>query len=166
MKVAASGWVRRIALTTVKPSPASPMFRSERSTSNVCLEIRFRASETVEAAVTSKPRCFRMAAKVARIPGSSSTNNRRGLIMLHLQPVHGHAFYFAEDVRHTRFLLSGPSAGEPPQSGHPRRYLFEYRRGPKVCRDSQWRLCTTKCQKASRSSPFVFNLNVFASYRG
>src|SRR3954468_4594538 len=77
MMVTAFGCTRRIALTTVKPSPGSPMLRSESSTWNSFLLMRSSASGTELAVVTSKPCMPRMAGRVARMPGSSSTNKTR-----------------------------------------------------------------------------------------
>ena len=72
------GCTRRMALTTVNPSPGSPTFRSEIRTSNFCLLIASMASGTLAHAITSKPSCRRIAVRVTRIDDSSSTNRSRG----------------------------------------------------------------------------------------
>src|SRR5262249_14120974 len=77
MNVAACGCTRRIALTTVKPSPGWPMFRSDNSTSKVAWLMCSRASNTVADVVTSNPCCCRIGFSVLRIPASSSTNKIR-----------------------------------------------------------------------------------------
>src|SRR5581483_3367307 len=67
-----------MALTTVKPSPGWPMFRSASRMSKPCLLIASSASGTLLAVVTSKPCCSRMGGRVSRIAGSSSTISTRG----------------------------------------------------------------------------------------
>src|SRR5579864_4474177 len=67
----------RMALTTRKPSPSSPMFRSERRASNCCELISTSASATLDAARTSKPCSSSTGGSVSRILGSSSTNRTR-----------------------------------------------------------------------------------------
>src|SRR5690349_15712019 len=74
MSVTQLGWVRRMALTTVNPSPGLPIFKSEMRTSKGWVPIACNAWLTEPAAVTSKPCSLRIAGKEVRIAGSSSTN--------------------------------------------------------------------------------------------
>src|ERR1700722_5530877 len=75
MKVHASGCTRSIALTTVKPSPGSPMFKSDSRTSNFCVLICSRASGTLLTDVSRKPRWVNTAPSAVLNASSSSTNN-------------------------------------------------------------------------------------------
>ena len=70
----------RIALTTKKPSPSSPMFKSEMSTSYGLVLISNSASGTLSDTRTSKPASCRTAGSVSRMLGSSSTNRTRGRV--------------------------------------------------------------------------------------
>ena len=89
IRVTASGRTRRIALTTVNPSPGWPIFRSETSASYSDAVISASASATVEAAVTWKPSCAKMADRVSLRVGSSSTIRRRGSCCIQSSLVHG-----------------------------------------------------------------------------
>src|SRR6185437_16103683 len=84
MIVVASGWMRRIALTIVNPSPGESMLRSEIRTENFSVVVGLSDSETLAATVISKPDCSRIAGKVSLMPGSSSTKRILGLAMLDL----------------------------------------------------------------------------------
>src|SRR6266404_1284838 len=69
-----------MALTTVKPSPGAPMFKSAISTSNASTVMSFRASGTVAAVVTAKPFSSRYIPSVSRMVASSSTKSNFGLV--------------------------------------------------------------------------------------
>src|ERR1700684_1680129 len=75
MKVHASGCTRRMALTTVNPSPGSPMFKSDSRTSNFCVLISSRASGTLLTVVSEKPWWVSTAPSAVRSAASSSTNH-------------------------------------------------------------------------------------------
>src|SRR6266403_2831011 len=69
-----------MALTTVKPSPGAPTFKSAISTSNASTVMSFRASGTVAAVVTAKPFSSRYIPSVSRMVASSSTKSNFGLV--------------------------------------------------------------------------------------
>src|SRR5690242_11007595 len=66
-----------MALTSVNPSPGSPMFKSEIRTSNFFVVMRLSASATLGALLTAKPSLARIADHDDLIIGSSSTNRIR-----------------------------------------------------------------------------------------
>ena len=72
--VTASGWVWRMALTTVKPSPACGICRSESSTSKFSVAIRWSASRTPTTATTSNPSRSSAVCNIWRTASSSSAS--------------------------------------------------------------------------------------------
>src|ERR1700712_5727277 len=104
--VTASGCVLRMALTTVKPSPGLPMFRSDNKTSNLSEVIFCNASATDAAVVTSKPCFLSMAANVKRMASSSSTHNMRFCMKPRIPQ-----FSRLASVRHTSSLLNRVGVG-------------------------------------------------------
>src|SRR5208283_5772393 len=80
--VTASGCVCRMALTTVNPSPACGMWRSERRASKVSEAMRLNASRTFATATTSKPSRSSVACNIPRTASSSSANKILGIPVL------------------------------------------------------------------------------------
>src|SRR5436190_7794962 len=72
-----SGWLRRMALTIRKPSPFSLIFKSDNNASKRERLISDMASATLAAVVTSNPFSCRIAGRVSRMLGSSSTKSIR-----------------------------------------------------------------------------------------
>src|SRR4249920_3442220 len=78
-----------MALTTVNPSPASGMWRSESNTSNFSVAMRCRAWFTVEVGITSKPRFSRPSLNTARMSALSSTRRTRFVFATWYTPSEG-----------------------------------------------------------------------------
>src|SRR5271154_5138600 len=68
-----------MALTTVKPSPARGMCRSESNTSKVSVAIRLSASHTFATATTSKPSRTSADRNISRTTLSSSASKTLGI---------------------------------------------------------------------------------------
>src|ERR1700733_7553507 len=70
-----------MALTTVKPSPAFGMCRSESSTSKSCATMHFSASVTLLALTTSNPSPSIADCNISRTDASSSTSKILGFVI-------------------------------------------------------------------------------------
>src|SRR5258708_38329938 len=114
--VAAFGWVWRMALTTVKPSPAWGMCRSESSTSKFSAAIRLSASRTFATATTSNPSRSNAACSILRTASSSSASKILGTLPS-FPPLRDNVVLIFTEEGH---LL---------HSGNPNRLWFRFRLG-------------------------------------
>src|SRR6266568_421604 len=97
-----------MALTTRNPSPSSPMFKSEMSTSYGLVLISNSASGTLSDTRTSKPASCRTGGSVSRMLGSSSTNRTRGRFCPSAMETSPHAKLTAvRRDNHTRDVAKG-----------------------------------------------------------